>query len=63
MRRPVQVQDRNRNVAAAPEGVAQPAPEGAAQQQQDVNQPDDPSSGEDSDDSDGNGPPAAQAPG
>ena len=39
------------------------APEGAAQQQQDANQPDEPSSGEDSDDSDGNGPPAAQAPG
>eukprot|EP00978_Attheya_sp_CCMP212_P003595 scaffold7531_cov66-Attheya_sp.AAC.2 len=55
MRRPVQVRDRNRNVAAAPEG--------AAQQQQDANQPDEPSSGEDSDASDGNGPAAAKAPG
>eukprot|EP00978_Attheya_sp_CCMP212_P032777 scaffold129482_cov68-Attheya_sp.AAC.1 len=32
------------NVAAAPEGAAQPAPEGAAQQQKDANQPDEPSS-------------------
>eukprot|EP00978_Attheya_sp_CCMP212_P020391 scaffold58309_cov49-Attheya_sp.AAC.5 len=45
---PVQVQDHNRNAAAAPEG--------AAQQQQDVNQPEEPGCDDDSDDSDGNAP-------